>query len=195
MGLSDVLLPFILIFTIVFAALNYSGVFAKRGDDGKPDKETSKKYDTVIALVFALVVVIAHMMNWYPNPNMDVVNIINTALPNVSVIAVAIVAILILGGVFGLRWEPGKFSMVVSLIWIFSVLLIVYIFGSAAGWGWKVPKVLGFLEDPDTQALLIIFAVFALIIAYITRNKKNDKKPFAERWSDFAKAFYGGESK
>lgn len=176
MGLSDVIIPFILIFTIVFGVLYKIGIL---GDN--------KKFYGIISLVLALSVVIPHVTNSYPNPNYDAVNIINNSLPNISVIVVAIVAALILIGVFGLKFPTGDKSPLASLLWIFSFGIVIYVFGASAGWGWSIPNWLGFLQDPDTQALLIIILVFGLIINYIMKDDsdKKNKEKFGKRWNGF----------
>src|SRR3990172_7462533 len=87
LGVFDVLLPFILIFTIVFAILQKVKIF---GTD-----EKVRSYNAVIALVMGLAVVVPHVLDAYP-PGGDIVVIMNQALPNVSIVVVAIVMALIL---------------------------------------------------------------------------------------------------
>ncbi len=169
LGVSDVLLPFMLIFTVIFAVLERIRPF--KDDDSQ---ESGKKYHGIIALVFALAAVIPHVLNAYPNPKYDVVNIINNSLPNVSVIVVAVVAALILLGVFGIKFSVGDKSIVASVMWVLSFALIIFIFGSSAGWGWwKIPRTFNFLLDPDTQALLLIILVFGAIIGFVMKEEKS----------------------
>ncbi len=178
LGISDVLLPFILIFTIIFAVMQRTKILGE-----------NKKFHGMTALVFALAVVIPHVTNSYPNPKYDVVNIINSALPNVSVIVIAIVAVLILLGVFGIKFPIGgnSKSILASVLWILSFGTIIFIFGSSAGWGWwKVPRVFNFLLDKDTQALLLIILVFGLIVAYVMGDdKEKEKGRFTKGWKNF----------
>lgn len=94
MGLTDVILPFVLVFTIVFAVLQKAKIF---GDQ-------SKKYNVIFALVVGLLVVIPHVTGRYP-PGADVVDIINQAIPSVSVLVIAIIMFLVLVGIF---FEPKK---------------------------------------------------------------------------------------
>jgi hypothetical protein len=77
LGLLDVLLPFLLIFTITFAVLQKSRILG----------EDSKRFNTIVSLVLALAVVIPHVTN--PGGPADVVVIINAALPNVSLLMIA----------------------------------------------------------------------------------------------------------
>lgn len=184
LGLSDVILPFILIFTIVFAVMQKAQILGE-----------NRKFHAAIALVLALSVIIPHVTNSYPDSRYDVVEIINTSLPNVSIIAVAVVAVMILLGLLGVDYfkDIKQASMFAFSLWAFALVVVLYIFGSAAGWGWTIPNWLGFLKDPDTQALLIIILVFGALIAYITRPAKDEskKKSFFENWSNAMAGFMG----
>ncbi|MBI2663939.1 hypothetical protein HYX10_01200 [Candidatus Woesearchaeota archaeon] len=157
LGLLDSLLPFILIFTVIFAVLQKTHIIG----------EGRREFNTVVALVLSLMVVIPHVTGRYP-PGSDVVVIINTALPQVSLLVVAVLAALLLIGVFA----PGVMFGGTGLGAILGVLAlgsIAYIFGNAAGW-WRMPGVLSFLNNPDTQVVLIIVLVFGVIIWFITRE-------------------------
>ena len=155
-GLTDALLPFLLIFTIIFAILQKSNIFGQ-------DK---KKYNVIVSLVIGLLVVIPHVMGRYP-PGSDVVLIINSALPNVSLLVVAIVALLILIGIMGgnIHWA-GAVSGGVAIV---AVLAVAWIFLSAAGYDiWFNNWVLGW--SPETTSVVVIVLIFAVLIWYITKE-------------------------
>lgn len=151
LGLTDVILPFILVFTIVFAVLQKAKIFGAE----------SKKYNVVVALVVGLLVVIPHVTGRYP-PGADVVEIINEAIPAVSVLLIAVVMFLVLIGIF---FEPKAGGWVSSIVLLLSILAVVWIFGKAAGWWYRMPF---WLDDPDVQALVIIILVFGIIVWFIT---------------------------
>jgi hypothetical protein len=159
LGLFDVLLPFILIFTIVFAIMQKAKIF---GDN-------AKNYNIMIALVMGLAVVFPHVLGYYP-PEKDVVLIINHALPNVGIVLVAIIMALLLLGILGGRMELGGGSLS-GWIAMASFGIIVFIFGAAAEW-WGLPDFLSVLNDPDTMALVITILVFAIVIWFITKEDK-----------------------
>lgn len=164
MGLTDVLLPFLLIFAIVFAVLDRAKLFG----------EYRRNINVVVALVMSLLVVIPHVTGNYP-PGADVVEIINSAIPNVSVVIVAIVMLLILIGVFGVNVNIAGKSLG-GLIALVSALIIVFIFGKSAGWfEAELPPWLNWLGDPDTQALLIVLLMFGLIIWFVTGGEEKGK--------------------
>jgi len=160
-GLTDVLLPFLLIFTIMFAMLQKTKVLG----DGK------KNYNIAVALVFALLVVIPHVTHSYP-AGTDIVLMLNSALPSVSVVVVAIVMLLILIGIFGgeAQWK-GPVAGWVAII-CFAIILII--FGTAAGW-WLDWSWFTNLFGQDTIALIVILLVFGIVIAFITTDDKKDK--------------------
>jgi hypothetical protein len=158
-GLSDVLLPFILIFTVVFAILQKAHPLG--------DAPKDKPFNMMVALVMALAVVIPHVIGMYP-AGADVVVIINQSLPNVAVVLVALVMVLLLVGLFG--GKPTWGSTASGWVAIFAFLLVIYIFGRSAGWFLYLPAWLYWLDNPDTQAMLLVLAVFALIVWFITKD-------------------------
>jgi hypothetical protein len=163
MGFTDIFLPFVLIYTIVFAILQKIELFGK----GK-----SRKFNSIIALALSIGVIIPHSLNQYP-PGTDVVVILNNALPNISLLIIGIVFFLIIIGMFGgsAAWGENLIGGAVSVI---ALILVAVIFGSAAGW-WEPGGALSFLSDPDIQAVILIIAVFWIIISTITKEDEKDK--------------------
>jgi NO-binding membrane sensor protein with MHYT domain len=168
MGILDVIIPFILVFTIVFAVLQKTKILGA-DKDGRP----RKNYNSVIALVMGLSVVIPHVIGLYP-PDRDVVEIINRSLPNVSLVLVAVIALLLIIGVFGGEVNIAGSSLAGVAV-LFAIVATIYIFGSAANI-WEVPGWLSFINNPETQMLVVVILVFALIIWFITKDDK-EKKP------------------
>ena len=80
-GVLDFLLPFLLVFTIIFAILQRTEILGK-------DK---KNFNVVIALVLALLFIVPHMTGSYPL-GYDPVQVINEALPSISLVAIAAVS-------------------------------------------------------------------------------------------------------
>jgi hypothetical protein len=163
-GVLDVILPFILVFTIVFAVLQKTKILGE--ENGKP----RKNFNSVIALVMGLAVVIPHVIGSYPSPDSDVVVIINNALPNVSVVLVAVIMLLLIMGVFGGDVNIAGSSLAGWAV-MFAIIATVVIFANAANW-FILPEWLNFLDNSETQALVIVILVFALIIWFITKEDK-----------------------
>lgn len=148
LGIADSLIPFFLIFTVVFAVLEKAKIFGVTG----------KKFNVIVALAIALIVVIPHVMGTYPEGK-DAVVIINSALPNVAVLAVALIMFLFLIGIFG-----GTAGGLAGIAGIIAIVAIVWIFGSSAGWFKELPS---WLADPATQVLIVILLVFGLVVWFI----------------------------
>ncbi len=159
LGLTDVLLPFVLIFTIVFAILQKTEILG----------EKKKNLNIIISLVLALGVIIPHITGTYP-PNADIVEIVNKALPNVSLVLVAILMVLLLIGVFGWR-VGGEGTSISGVIALLAFIAVAYIFGAAANF-WRIPSWLSVLEHPDTQALVVVILIFGLIVWFITKEEE-----------------------
>lgn len=158
-GMTDVILPFILIFTIMFAVLQKAKLF---GAD-------SKKYNIIVSLAISLLVVIPHVTGTYPAGS-DVIDIINSAIPSISVIAIAIIMFLILIGIFGAETKWGGWMS--GLVLILSAGAVLWIFGKAAGWWYRMPF---WLDDPDIQALVVIILIFGIIIWFVTSEPGTGK--------------------
>ncbi len=155
-NVHDVLLPFILVFTVVYAVLAKSKVL---GDD-------SKRFNVVLALVMALSVVIPHVLGLYGRRS--VVDVINAALPQVSLVVVAIVMFMIMVGIFGKDIEFAG-STLSGWAVLLAIIAVFVIFGNAAGW-LHLPRRFYFLEDPQVQSLITVILVFGLIIWFITHE-------------------------
>jgi len=182
-GITDVLLPFLLIFTVVFAILQKMPIFGR----------DSKRFNVIVALVIGLAVVIPHTTSGYQALGFDIVDVINNALPGVSLILIAIVSLFLIIGLWGGEptWE-GKGTGVVALL---ALLAVLYIFARAAGWIGTLPYWLYWLDDPSTMALLVVVLVFIVIIGYITGDEKSSKKEssLSKISDEFGKLFGKGK--
>jgi hypothetical protein len=158
-GVLDVMLPFLLIFTLVFAILQKTKIL---GDD-------KKNFNVIIALVMALTLIIPHVTGKYPL-SYDPVNIINGFLPGISLLIVAIVMLFVLIGLWGgeATWIGGSPSAIIAIL---AAIGIIWIFGAAAdwwnGWNWFT----NFFGE-DAVALIVIILVFGIIIWFITKSDK-----------------------
>ena len=177
-GLTDVLLPFLLIFVIFFAVLQKTKILG----------EGKKNLNVVVALVVGLLVVVPHVTNRFP-PDADPVIIINESLPQVSLVLVAIVFLLILIGVFGQDMVMLGVTMPGWITFI-SLGIIIWIFGGAAGW-WS-SGFDQFLEEKfgaEAVAVIIMLLVFGVIIAWITSESKDEKMGLKRFGIDLDKLF------
>jgi len=162
LGVLDSITPFILIFTIIFAVLQKTQILGM----GK------KNYNTIVALSISLIVVIPHVVGNYPVGS-DPIVIINSSLPTVSVVMIAILAGLLLIGVMGVEFVGG--SSITGIIAILATGAIIFIFGNAAGFWSNLPPFLSFLHDEATRSMLIMILVFAIIVWFITRDESSSE--------------------
>jgi hypothetical protein len=180
-GFVDVLLPFLLIFTIIFAILEKTHILG----------EGKRNMNVGIAMIFALLVVIPHVTGNFP-AGYDPVAIINAALPSISLVIVAVIALMILIGVFAHdRILLGMTAP--GWVGLFSVVTLVFIFGSAAGW-WTT-GILDWLDQifgSDIIAILIMILVFGIIIAFVTGGGEHEKVGALEKAGINLKNLFGG---
>lgn len=152
-GVTDVLLPFLLVFTIMFAILQKTKILGTE----------KKNFNVVIALVVALAVIIPHVTGNYPN-NFDVVNIINAILPQIALIAVLLIMILILIGVFA-----PAYSGVIAAV---GAILVLLLFLGTTNWIYGLDWLYDFFGEEFVSVGLIVL-VFGIIIWFITSEPKS----------------------
>jgi len=157
LGLLDVLLPFLLIFTIAYAVLQKSKILGDR----------AKNFNTIVSFVLAMATIIPHVIGRGP----DVVVIINRALPNVSVLMIACMMALLLMGVFGKDINIAGTGLEAWVV-IFSLVAVGYTFLISSGFVNNPPPWLNFLSDPETRSLLVAILVFGIIVSFITREEE-----------------------
>jgi hypothetical protein len=165
-GILDVILPFILIFTVVFAVFQKTKILG----DGR------RQFNVVIALVMALSVVIPHVTGMWENIGVDPVEVINASLPQVSIIVIAIIMMLLIIGIFGNEIDIAGTSLS-GIVVIFAFVAVVLIFGTQVGW-FHIPGWLYFLNDPEIQSFVVMILVFGLIIWFITKEDKKEKTKY-----------------
>ncbi|MFH1276586.1 MAG: hypothetical protein ABIH82_05740 [Candidatus Woesearchaeota archaeon] len=156
-GVMDFLLPFMLVFTIIYAVLQKTHIMGEK-----------KNFNVIMALVLGLMFVVPHIMGYYPL-GYDPVLVLNSTLPSVALVAVAAMMLLILMGMFGTDFAKGA----APLIAILSIAFIVYIFGAALNL-WVDPWFFADWWSPETTELLIILVVFGLVVFFIVREPKSE---------------------
>ncbi|MCX6709653.1 MAG: hypothetical protein NTV63_01715 [Candidatus Woesearchaeota archaeon] len=177
-GLMDVLLPFLLIFSILFAVLSNIKLFG----------EEKKNINVIIALVLTLTVIIPHVTGSYP-AGADVVDIINKSLPNVSLVIVAVIMLLLLVGVWGIKFQGGSLTGMIAFV---SIAVVFFIFGSSAGW-FKGNFANLLNANPETTAVVVSLLVFGVIIWLVTSEpRRTGGENFL---SGIGKIFGGGWNK
>lgn len=170
-GLFDVVLPFLLVFALIFAILEKTRILGTEGKDGEP----KRNLNTLVAFVVAMMVVATN----------KVVNTINVALPNIILIIVAFVAFLMMIGVFygtgELRFHEMhknyfKGFVAVSLILLILILLNSLTLSSGQTWLKFVSEyVADNLSSPVVTSFIFLIVAVAAII-YITKGASKKKE-------------------
>jgi len=187
MGLYDVMLPFLLVFVIVFATLQKSNILGE-GNDGR-------KYNAIIAMVMGLLVVIPHVIGMYP-ANRDPVLILANVLPNVSVILVAILSFFFLISLFGGKDSWDSMPKIGGIVAILSFICVGILFANATGFLETLPSWLSWLNNADTQALLIMVAAFSGIVWFISKEPETEEeKKSDDKFINNLGTFLGGKKK
>jgi len=173
-GLYDVILPFILIFAVLYAILQQTKIFNEPKlkqdgtpelDAGKPVMGPNKKVNLIISLAISLMIVIPHVTGGFYSSNVDPINILNSLLPSTMAIVVAVLVFLILAGVVGGGTEAGVTTVIVIVAILAVVGFIAALTTSVFPYG--LPSWLSFMTDPSMQALLLVLLIGGIIIWYI----------------------------
>ena len=162
LGIYDVVLPFLLVFTIVFAILEKTKVLGLDEIDGK--KYTKKNLNSMASFVISFFVVASTKL----------VSAINEALANIVLLLLLVVFFLVLIGSF---FKEGE-EVVLEKGWrtFFMTILfigIVLIFLNALDWLSPFWDYLTDHWETSWVGSLILIIVILLFMWYITKNTEN----------------------
>ena len=159
LGIYDVVLPFLLIFTIIYAILEKSKVF---GQEEKPDGKmyTRKNLNSMTAFVIAFLVVASSQL----------VSIINQAMANMVLLLLLSVSFLLLAGSFHKETPEGFFleKKWQTLFMIIMFVGIVMIFLDAIGWLQWIWDYAITSWDTTTFATFALLIIVILFMLYVT---------------------------
>ncbi|MBI2140606.1 hypothetical protein HYU14_06805 [Candidatus Woesearchaeota archaeon] len=160
-GLYDVVLPFLLVFTIVFAILEKTKVFGTETIDGK--KYTKKNLNATTSFVIAFFVVASSKL----------VEIITTVSSFTVILLMLAVLFLLLIGSFMKEGEgvflEGNWNTFFMLIMFIGIVLI-FIF--ALGWWDQLWSFLQFGRGGDTVGAIVLLVIIFLFVWYIVKGEK-----------------------
>ncbi|MBU2561830.1 MAG: hypothetical protein KKD17_06030 [Nanoarchaeota archaeon] len=165
LGIYDVVLPFLLVFTIVFAIMEKSKVFGT--EKTSQGEFTRKNLNAMVAFVVAFLVVASSRL----------VAVINETMANMVLLLIMSVCFLILIGSFMKETKEGvflqggwaKFFMVLMFVGI------VVIFTNALGW--LEPAWNWLLQHYDSTVVASILLVAAMVgfVYWIVREPKREE--------------------
>lgn len=168
-GIIDGLLPFLLIFTLMFAILIKTGIF-----------ENNRKIAGVLSATIAALIVIPHMIGGVYPAGYDPINIINQMLPSAGILLVAILLVLMMIGLVGGKTDKDSGWMT----WVVTIAIGILLLSIVSAIWPSIPILKYLSADASLLALLIVILVFGLIVWFVTKDSsapKTDKtKALAE---------------
>lgn len=157
-GIFSYMLPFLLIFSLIFGLLGKLNIFGNANDPNK-----GKAVNAIIAVAVALMAL-----------QFDVVSVFFAEIfPRMGVALSIILVLLIVGGLFIPTNKESNWFLVALSVIVFVIIGIVVInsFG-ALGWVTEIPWLRNFW---DKYGSIVIFAVIVIAIVLASREKKPDR--------------------
>ena len=159
-GFFEVILPFLLVFVIVYAILDKTKIFGTEESDGK--KVAKRNINAMVAFVVAFFVIVST----------NIVTAIQQSLPQIALILIALISFMLLAGSF---MASGEFSFEESKGWkVFLTFVlfvsVILIFANSLGW-LKTP--LKYLQENWSSPIVTslgFLLVMALVIYFIVKE-------------------------
>lgn len=175
LGIYDVILPFLLVFTIVFAILEKTKIFGTEEIDKK--KYPRKNLDAMVAFVVAFFVIASSQL----------VEVITTVSSQVVILLLLSILFLILVGSFHKETEEGFFLpggwnttfMAIMFIGIVGIFLNAIKTGEGQSWLSFIMEFISTKWDTNWVASLILIGVILGFMGYVmggSSPKKEKKK-------------------
>jgi len=141
-GFYDYVLPFLLIFTIIFAILEKTKILGTEGDGKTP----RKNINFVLAMVIALIVLV----------QTNIVGLMIAYLSKMALVILVVVVFLLVAGVFGANAEGGftKWPLIVGVI--FAIIMSIWALNPNGVYDLGFPS--WFLPTQSDRAVLLVLA-------------------------------------
>lgn len=173
-GGFDILLPFLLVFTLTFAVLQKIRLFGNK-----------KNINAIVALIIS----IFFLNNTY------LIFIIQKFLPNVAIILVVILMfMLILGTFIGPKKFKNNFFGTAFIISLIAVVLALFsdVFDPYAGpetgiTGWY------YSIDPGTRFMVWLLLILVIFVIFVMGGDSNDGNKFLGKIGDWVEDLSGGK--
>lgn len=164
-GLYDVVLPFLLVFTIVFAILEKTRVFGMENIDGK--QYPKKNLNAITAFVIAFFVVASSKL----------VEIITTVSSYTVILLMLSVLFLLLVGSFMKEGEGGFLTGNWNYFFMLMMFVgIVLIFVYALGWWDVMWDFFRFETGGEVVGSIILLVIIVLFIWYVVKSEPKEKE-------------------
>jgi len=169
LGVYDVLLPFLLVFTLMFAFLEKTkvlGIEVIMDKAGKEHKYTRKNLNAIVAFTTGFFVIASSQL----------VRIISEVMANVIILVVTSLCFMLTVGVY----HTGKGEMDIGLKWkkwLFpiSAIIVVLILFNSLGWIDTIYQFILSSAQTTWFATIIFLIIFIGLMFWITSSKNPDK--------------------
>ncbi len=160
-GFYDVVLPFLLVFTIIFAVLEKTKIFGTEG--GKPKKNINAMIAFVIALMFVATT--------------NLVIGTKEFLPNVVILLITLMSFMMLVGFFyadkEFSFEKHKsWKILLTLIFFIGIVLMSWHAYAPESFKWFFEETTGFWTSQG-GATVIFLIIIIITILVVTMGKKS----------------------
>lgn len=173
-GLFDIVLPFLLVFTVTFALLEKTMILGSEKEKDKPMPK--KNLNAMVAFVIGLLVVTAN----------KVVNAINTALPNIVFLVIIIICFLMLVGTFFRTGELdfmdtyGKTAKVLFMVVILILVILIFLdsipMDSGESWlSYGFNYTVNNFSGAVVTSLILLLVIIGAIALVVRGNKGGEK--------------------
>jgi len=160
LGIYDVVLPFLLVFTIIYSILERTKIFGTEKVEGK--EYSRKNLNAMVAFVIGMIVV----------ASTQVVAIINRGLAKVILLLVMIISFMILAGSFYVNDEfklsKGWRNWGMGLV-AFGILAV---FANEVGWLSPFWSYLTTNFDSSVVGSVLLIVLIIAFMAYVTKGEK-----------------------
>lgn len=149
-------LPFILLFTILYAMLLKVRVF-----------EGKKSINIIVAITISLLVVLLD----FKTGKLGFIKFVSYIFPYTGLIIVGLFAWILVGGIFGVKidWRILLAALIILELIIPESVLIIFFLQRT---GQEIPSWLSFLQTPGFKTGLIMLAVFLGLVWFVTKEGK-----------------------
>lgn len=167
LGVYDVILPFLLVFTIIFAILEKTKIFGIDKVDGRDIPK--KNINAMIAFVIAFLVIASTKL----------VAVINEVMANVVLLVILGVCFLLLVGVFFTSEKEFSLTAMPVYMQIFTAIMflgIIVIFLNALGWLQSIFNLFENINADWAATLIFIIIIIGFMVWVTSSPEKSEKK-------------------
>ena len=166
-GLFDVVLPFLLVFTIIYAILEKSKILGTEETDGKTVPR--RNVNSMVAFVVALFVVVTK----------EIVTAIQVSLPQIALLVIVLISFMMLAGTLTSGKDPFSFEdkkgwKIFLMLTLFIAILAIFL--NSIDW---LDPILDYIEDSWDQTFIVSLIFMGIIIGvifYVVRPTNNKGK-------------------